>query len=97
MAQNQSSCHGPPSGSGQDFQRPSWTQNCYRSPTCLQTVGLDGLPVLIAATGERAARRFLEFFTATIRNPNTRAAYARAAAAFLAWCEERGIRDLRQV
>ena len=67
------------------------------APTELQTVGLNGLPVLIAAAGERAARRFLEFFTATIRNPNTRAAYARAAAAFLTWCEERGITDLRQV
>ena len=67
------------------------------APAELQTVGLEGLPALIAAAGERAARRFLEFFTATIRNPNTRAAYARAAAAFLAWCEERGITDLRQV
>ena len=66
-------------------------------PVELQTVGLDGLPALIAAAGERAARRFLEFFTATIRNTNTRAAYARAAAAFLAWCEERGLSDLRQV
>jgi site-specific recombinase XerD len=67
------------------------------APAELRTVGLEGLPVLIAAAGERAARRFIEFFTATIRNPNTRAAYARAAAAFLAWCEERGITDLRQV
>ena len=35
------------------------------------------VPVLIADAGEHAARRFLEFFAATIRNPNTRMAYAR--------------------
>jgi hypothetical protein len=45
------------------------------------------LPVLIAGAGERAAIRFLEFFTVNIRNRNTRAAYARAAGAFLRWCE----------
>ena len=33
------------------------------------------VPAIVAAAGERAARRFLEFFAATIRNPNTRAAY----------------------
>jgi hypothetical protein len=32
---------------------------------------------LIAAVGERASYRFLEFFTANIRNPNTRRACAR--------------------
>ena len=31
-------------------------------------------PTLVAAAGERAAYRFLEFFTARIRNPNTRRA-----------------------
>jgi integrase/recombinase XerD len=49
------------------------------------------LPALIAETGDRAARRFLEFFTVNIRNKNTRAAYARAAGAFLRWCEGQGI------
>ena len=33
---------------------------------------------LVAALGERASYRFFEFFTAQIRNPNTRRAYARA-------------------
>lgn len=33
------------------------------------------LPALITTAGERAARRFLEFFTVNIRNKNTRAAY----------------------
>ena len=55
------------------------------------------LPAFISGAGESAARRFLEFFTVNIRNPNTRAAYGRAASAFLRWCEERGIAELRLV
>lgn len=49
------------------------------------------LPAIIAAAGERAGKRFVEFFTANIRNPNTREAYARAVARFLDWCDERRI------
>ena len=49
------------------------------------------LPALIAAEGERAGVHYVEFFTAGIRNPNSRAAYARAADAFLAWCEGLGL------
>jgi site-specific recombinase XerD len=45
------------------------------------------LPAVIASAGQRAARRFVEFFTANIQNSNTRAAYARAINAFLSWCE----------
>ena len=55
------------------------------------------LPPLIAGAGDRAARRFLEFFTVNIRNKNTRAAYTRAAAAFLRWCEGQGIDELGRV
>jgi site-specific recombinase XerD len=47
------------------------------------------LPAIIAEAGENASRRFLEFFTANIRNSNTRAAYAHAVFAFCAWCERR--------
>ena len=55
------------------------------------------LPALISGAGERAAWRFLEFFTVQIRNANTRAAYRQAAIAFLRWCEERSICDIHQV
>ena len=48
------------------------------------------VPALIAAAGQDAARLSLEFFTVNIRNRNSRAAYARAAGAFLRWCETRG-------
>jgi site-specific recombinase XerD len=55
------------------------------------------LPALIAAAGDRAQMRFIEFFTATIRNPNTRRAYTRATADFLAWCEAHGIASIAAV
>ena len=49
------------------------------------------LPALITSAGDDAARRFVEFFTANIRNPNTRQAYARAVGRFLRWAEDRGL------
>jgi integrase/recombinase XerD len=49
------------------------------------------LPALITGEGERASRRFVEFFTANIRNKNTRMAYMRALGPFLSWCEGRGL------
>ena len=52
------------------------------------------IPAIVVGAGERAARRFLEFFAATIRNPNTRAAYHRAVTRFFAWCEQHGIDEL---
>jgi len=55
------------------------------------------VPALVAAGGERAAIRFLEFFAGQIRNANTRAAYGRAAGEFLAWCEDHGIGSLADV
>lgn len=55
------------------------------------------VPVAIAAAGDHAVRRFVEFFAATIRNPNTRNAYGRASAQFFEWCEQRGIADIRRV
>ncbi|HXO19435.1 MAG TPA: tyrosine-type recombinase/integrase [Thermoanaerobaculia bacterium] len=48
------------------------------------------LPAVIAQAGERARRRFVEYFTAELRNPHTRRAYAKAVSRFLAWCQERG-------
>jgi hypothetical protein len=36
---------------------------------------------MIADAGEKAAEHFLEYFAASIRNPNTRAAYLQAAGA----------------
>jgi len=55
------------------------------------------LPALVAASGGRAAPRFLEFFAAAVRNPHTRRAYARAATEFLGWCEGAGAAALADV
>jgi hypothetical protein len=52
------------------------------------------LPALVAAAGQRADMRLLEFFAANIRNPHTRRAYARAADEFLAWCADAGVRSI---
>ncbi len=54
-------------------------------------------PALIAASGERAERRFWEFFTVTIRNPNTRRAYRRAAAEFCAFLADGGVTRLEDI
>ena len=67
-----------------------------KTPARSQTVPLV-VPELVARGGNRATRRFLEFFTANIRNPNTRLAYARAVSRFLAWCEEHGLHQLEAI
>jgi hypothetical protein len=54
-------------------------------------------PTLIAAAGGQAARRFLEFLAANIRNPHTRRAYGRAVDEFLAWCDDRGVPSVAAV
>ncbi len=45
-------------------------------PMAITRAGIDGLPATIADAGDGAAKRFVEFFTANIRNRNTRMAYA---------------------
>ena len=45
------------------------------------------VPALFAGAGDRGAWRYVEFLTAEIRNPNTRAAYARALHRFSDWCQ----------
>ncbi len=65
-------------------------------PRKLTKTGRPPVPALIGAAGEKASRRFLEFFTAEIRNRNTRLAYARAVSPFLDWCEGHG-RELEEI
>jgi hypothetical protein len=78
---------------GQGFRSTTNGQAAYPvdrrivPPQALVRAGLAVLPAIIRVQGERASRRFIEFFTATIRNRNTRAAYARAVKQFLDWCE----------
>jgi site-specific recombinase XerD len=60
-------------------------------PGTLQQTGLPELPAIVADAGERARTRFIEFFTAEIRNPNTRRAYTQAVARFCRWCEVKNV------
>ena len=59
--------------------------------------GAAPFPALVAAAGERAGLRFLEFFAAVIRNPHTRRAYGRAVVDFLTWCEAHGVPSITAV
>ena len=52
---------------------------------------IEGLPATILRAGPQAAERTVEFFTAQIRNPHTRAAYAAAVTRFFTWCDARGL------
>ncbi len=52
---------------------------------------------VVGNAGDRAAYRFLEFFTAQIRNPHTRRAYVRAASAFCAWLETHGVPSIAAI
>jgi site-specific recombinase XerD len=66
-------------------------------PALLVPITSPTLPALVAAAGERASMRFLEFFAANIRNPHTRRAYYRAAEEFLTWCANFGVPSIAAV
>ena len=52
---------------------------------------IEGLPATVLRAGPQAAERTVEFFTAQIRNPQTRAASAAAVTRFFTWCDARGL------
>jgi site-specific recombinase XerD len=51
----------------------------------------DIVPAMVAALGDQASWRYVEFFTANVHNEHTRRAYARACSRFFAWSEQRGL------
>jgi integrase/recombinase XerD len=57
------------------------------------------VPSVIRRAGNQATKRFYEFFTANIRNKNTRAAYHRAIVDFFAWTDARrlGLDDIEPI
>src|SRR5229473_5133260 len=61
------------------------------APPALIRAGIEKLPATIAAAGAHTSERFIEFFTANIRNRNTRMAYALAVRRFFDWCEQPGL------
>lgn len=54
------------------------------------------LPVIVSNAGERATYRYVEFFTAQIRNPNTRRAYLTSTTQFFNWCQSHAL-DLEEI
>lgn len=49
------------------------------------------VPALFRAAGPKAWERLLDFLVSSIRNKNTREAYARDIARFCGWCEAQGL------
>jgi hypothetical protein len=73
-----------PSATGSQRNRPRdhWQHPASQRPSLT-------VPAIIVDAGDNAASRFMEFFTARIRHPDTRAAYAQAVAQFLHRCDGR--------
>ena len=67
----------------------------FEGPRDLATV--TARPPALFLSEPKASERFWEFFTANIRNRNTRRAYYKAACRFSGWCEGRGPHDLARV
>ena len=44
-----------------------------------------------------ATRSFVEFFAANVRNPNTRRTYSWAVVKFVAWCNQNGLQEVRDI
>jgi hypothetical protein len=67
----------------------------FKKPRALE--GLAAKPPALFLPSEQAAERFFGFFTANIRNKNTRWAYYKAACRFSLWCEGRGLCELAYI
>jgi site-specific recombinase XerD len=67
----------------------------FKEPRAL--AGMAVKPPAVFLPDEKAAERFFGFFTANIRNKNTRRAYYKAASRFSDWCEGRGLAGLAHV
>src|SRR5438552_1415825 len=72
-------------------REPVLSNRAPTPPATMEGVGQTVIPATIADAGDEAAYRFFEFFTANIRNPNTRRAYHRAALRFFAWTLDRNL------
>jgi site-specific recombinase XerD len=73
------------------------TQIAPPKTTSIARPAVIDLPLAIATAGERAGKKYWEFFAANIRNQNTRGAYMQAVRQFFTWCEQRGIDQLSQI
>ena len=72
-------------------QLPAVLQSGAVAPAVSDDTLYKVVPAVVAALGDQASWRYVEFFAANIRNPNTRRAYARACSRFFGWCDDRGL------
>jgi site-specific recombinase XerD len=82
--------------SGDRVNVPAVVETVGPITTSTLTISL-AVPAIIAGAGNRASRRFLDFFAASIDNDNTRLAYYRAVCSFFAWVEQHGIGGLDDI
>ena len=76
------------------LQQPAALAPVSAPPKALVLPGgwqIEGLPAMVRRAGPQAAVRTVELFTAQIRNPHTRAAYAAAVTRFFTWCDAHGL------
>jgi hypothetical protein len=76
----------PPDDPSEDLDRPAQLPAVIPPGSVAADAELR-LGALIAAAGDAAGWRYVQFFTANIRNPNTRHAYARACSRFFGSCD----------
>jgi integrase/recombinase XerD len=83
--------------SGTDQGRlPAVVEGTVAVATATLSVALP-VPLMVANAGNQAARRFLDFFAASIDNQNTAMAYYRAVCNFFDWLEQHGIHELADI
>lgn len=68
-----------------------------QGPSSLSPLPVIHVPALIGDHSDAGVKRYLEFFVAQIRNPNTREAYGRAAWRLFSWLSENGIDQLSDI
>ena len=90
---NPTTIYSPDTGTAFDAMQSQVTKPQTDNNATLDRSHHQHLPAVIHNHGPKASRRYLEFFAAQLRNPNTRAAYARAATRFFAWCQNAGTVD----
>lgn len=69
-------------------------ETCASPPTVSEAFIVH--PAIVCA-GAHAVDRFIEFFTAALRNEHTRLSYAHAVSTFFNWASAHGVADLRAI
>jgi integrase/recombinase XerD len=76
---------------------PEVAASTVSPPNSCEPIERQSKVATLPSRGSSPSWRFIEFFTATIRNRNTRAAYAQAVSQFFVWCEKHRVYTLEQI